>query len=242
MSRADPLNGTDALRKSILSARVAGSPPDLVERARRILVAYVDAAIGQGRSARQIAGEMSSGVPALTAARVALDATEPTNDLDCKSGCAFCCILAGEDGAVITSAEARVLHTALYPIAGDPDGRDWHPRACPALDPETRTCRTYAARPVICRSYVSTDAGACEAAVGGSTEEGPGVLGPHVDYLLVQALSRAALKGSAKVSTFSLAQIAAGALAGNYLEETLATARHRPRTLDDERKRIAKHR
>lgn len=238
MSRSDPLASVHNLKRAVETARLPGDN-SAIDRARRILVAYVDASAQQGRTARQIAGEMASGVPALTAARVTLDQSPDDPNLACQAGCAFCCILAGEEGAVITQAEARTLFAALVPFEGHKDGQDWHPRACPALDPTTRACRAYAARPVICRSYVSTDANACEAASRGEPGVGPGVLGPHVDYLAVHALARAALKGVAKVSTYSLAKIAQSAVEGEDQDSALSQARHRPKVLDDERRRMS---
>jgi hypothetical protein len=232
---------TDAasLRAAIASARLKGSPVDAVERARRILLAWLDAALAQGKSFDAVVSEMAAGVPALTVARVELGQTAPDPRHACATGCAFCCILPGGDGGTITAAEARALHAALAPLAGQPDGRAWHPRACPSLDPATRACRAYAGRPVICRSYVSYDAAACEQIAEGTPAPGSGVLAPHVSYLLVHALSRAALAGRAKVPTYSMARIAAAAVAGEPLDTALPAARHRPRDLDDERKRSA---
>lgn len=239
MSKKPPLSGIDALGEAIARARIPEAIGGVAERARRVLLAYVDASAGQGRTAREIARELASGGAAVTAARVSLDQMPSDPARACQNGCAFCCILAGDEGALISAVEARALHKTLAPFAGQRDGRSWTKRACPALDPDTRTCRAYAARPVICRSYVSTDATACEAATQGQDVPGPGVLGPHIDYLFVLSLARAALKGHAKVSTFSLARVAQAAVEGEDIETALAAARHRPKTLDDERKRIA---
>jgi hypothetical protein len=221
------------LRARLAKAR-APAPPAVAERARAGLLAYVEAVASKGESALSA---VADGGAATGIARVALSgATEPPG-VACAAGCAFCCILSGQDGGTITEAEARGLHAALAALAGKPDGRAWHPRACPALDPETRTCRAYEARPTICRSYVSTDATACETVAQGKPAEGPGTLGPYHTYLAALGLSRAALKGKRRVSTYSLARIAGAAVEGVPLQEALASARHRTGELDAELKR-----
>lgn len=235
-----PPRDAASLLAAIAAARLPGSPPEAVERARRILSAYVEAASNQGRSFAALVQDLASGQAALTVARVDLDRTEPDPGLACAAGCAFCCILPGEDGGLVTEVEARQLHRALSELSGQPDGRNWHPRACPALDPETRTCRAYDARPVICRAYVSYDASACEKIAQGSAAGGAGVLSPHVTYLLTHALARAALKGVTQVRSYALARVAAAAVKGVPPDQALREARHRPSDLDAERRRSAK--
>ncbi|MEL7430892.1 MAG: YkgJ family cysteine cluster protein, partial [Pseudomonadota bacterium] len=114
---------------------------------------------------------------------------------------------------------------ALQPIAGQPDGRDWHPQACPALDPATQTCRAYEARPMICRSFLSMDASACEANANGGTEQGAGLLGSHLDYLAIHVLCRQALKGITQVHSYSMADTAKGAVEGGDESATLRAAK-----------------
>lgn len=228
------------LRSAVETARLPGSPKDAVERTRRLLLAFMDASLAQGRTAAELADDLATGQAALTLARVELAQTPDDPTLSCASGCAFCCILPGDDGGLITEVEARNLHAALAPRAGQPDGRDWHPRACPALDPDTQACRAYEARPVICRAYVSRDVKACEDIADGTSAGGAGVLGPHVTYLLAHGLARAALKGTRLVQTYALASIAASAVAGLQVEAAVTQARHRPRDLDAERRRSAK--
>ena len=189
---AGPPGDTDALRSAIAKVRVPGLPTAAADRARAILIAYVEAAQRQGKSFADIVRDLKSGAPAVTVARVELGQAVPDPNYACAEGCAFCCILSGADGGTITEAEARMLHAALLPRAGAPDGRAWHPRACPALDPATRMCH---------------------------------------------ALTRASLKGVAKVSTYALAEIAAAAVEGVAIDAALTRARHRPRELDDEVKR-----
>ncbi|WP_375254421.1 YkgJ family cysteine cluster protein, partial [Yoonia sp.] len=110
--------------------------------------------------------------------------------------------------------------------------RDWHKDACPALDPETRSCRAYEARPTICRSFLSMDADACRENAEGGKAQGAGLLGSHLDYLAVHALCRQALRGISQVPSYSLAATAAGAVAGQDLESSLHAARHKPSALD----------
>lgn len=225
MSKSPTL--VDRLRK----ARVA-SPPDVSDRAKRGLLAYV----GAQTDARQATADVADGTAATGIGRVALSAMSPTG-LACTTGCAFCCILSGEDGGTITEAEAVALHRALAPLAGQPDGRDWHPKACPSLDPDTHTCRAYEHRPTICRAYVSTDVEACKAVAEGQAAQGPGTLGPYHTYLAAIGLSRAALKGTKRVSTYALARVAAAAADGRSLDEALSLSRHKPAELDAELRR-----
>jgi len=232
--------GAARLRAAIEKAKLSGSPRDAVDRPRRILLAYVDASLSEGKSAASIAADLATGRAALTLARVELAQTRDDPTLACAAGCAFCCILPGDDGGLITEVEARALHAALAPRTGEPDGRAWHPRACAALDPESRTCRAYDARPVICRSYVSRDAAACEEISNGQSAGGAGVLSPHVTYLLALGLARAALKGTRLVQTYALATIAAAAVDGSDIDTALKSARHKPRDLDAERRRSAR--
>ncbi|SDG32490.1 Putative zinc-or iron-chelating domain-containing protein [Alloyangia pacifica] len=79
----------------------------------------------------------------------------------CHAGCAFCCIIrVGK--IILTFFEARRMYHDLVALRGARNGADWHPQACPALDPETLTCRVYANRPTICRGYFSTNRDLCE--------------------------------------------------------------------------------
>ncbi|MCR9109772.1 MAG: YkgJ family cysteine cluster protein [Rhodobacteraceae bacterium] len=225
------MSKTPTLSDRLSKAR-SGGAPDVTERARRGVMAYVGAQTDVGRATRDLA----DGTAATGVGRVALSGLSPQG-LACADGCAFCCILSGSDGGTITEAEAVALHTALAPLAGQPDGRAWHPKACPSLDPETRSCRAYDARPMICRAYVSTDAEACKAVSEGRAASGPGTLGPYHTYLAAIGLSRAALKGVKRVATYALSKVAAGAVQGASLEDTLAAARHAPSELEAELKR-----
>lgn len=227
------------LTRRLEAARASGGKP-VQDRARRGLLTLAQAEREKGESEGRIAARIASGAAATQIARIGLGAARAPAGLACGQGCAFCCILPGKDGGLITESEARGLHAALLPLAGAPDGRDWHAQACPALDPETRSCRAYDARPTICRAYVSTDAEACEAVAEGTPKAGPGTLGPYHDYLAAIALSRAALKGSARVATYALSKIAAAAVDGMDIEAALAAARHKPSELDAELKRSAK--
>lgn len=226
-----------SLATRVAKARAPGAGPAVTDRARRLLGAWLATAGQHGRSGPALVAALAGGAAARdigAALRDALmaDPPESVTRAACAPGCAFCCILSGGDGGLITEDEARTLHAALLPLAREPDGRRWHPDACPALDPESRTCRAYDARPTICRSFLSTDADACRANAEGGEEQGAGVIGPHLDYLAVLGLTRAALKGIARVPTYALARVAAGAVAGEEIADTLAAARHATATLD----------
>lgn len=223
---------TKGLRDRIALARVGG-PAAVIQRARAGLLAWLDASAARGDTVERLA----DGTAATGIGHVALSGTAVPQGLACESGCAFCCILSGADGGTITEAEARSLRAALAPLAGQPDGRDWHPRACAALDPATRTCRAYEVRPMICRSYVSTDATACEAVAGGTPAPGPGTLGPYHTYLGALGLARAALRGTRRVPTHSLSRLAAAALDGASPQDALSASRHKPAELDEELRR-----
>ncbi|MCI5110438.1 MAG: YkgJ family cysteine cluster protein [Marivita sp.] len=215
-----------------LSKARSGSAPEVTDRARRGLMAYVGAQADVARAGK----ELADGTAATGVGRVALSALSPQG-LACADGCAFCCILTGDDGGTITEAEAKALYSALAPLAGQPDGRTWHPKACPSLDPVTRSCRAYDVRPMICRAYVSTDVEACKAVSEGQAASGPGTLGPYHTYLAAIGLSRSALKGVKRVSTYALSRLAAAAVEGAALEDALDAARHKPSELDAELKR-----
>jgi Fe-S-cluster containining protein len=233
-------NGTrdlTSLRNRLSKARAKGAGKFQTDRARRLLDSYLATAEQHGRDARDVIVNMASGEAASAiglATREALMADPPdvVRHAACAEGCAFCCILSGGNGGTITEAEAKRLHEALTPFAGQPDGRDWHRDACPALDPITRACRVYAARPMICRSFLSIDADACETNANGGEVAGAGLIGTHLDYLAVHALAREALKGVARVATYSLARVAAAAVAGENLEASLGTGRHATQVLE----------
>lgn len=230
--------GIAALRARVAKARAREVGRAADERAHRLLDAYLATAETHGLPAREVVegvarGEAARHVGDALLARAADDPPEILRKAACSAGCAFCCILSGGDGGTITEAEARALHAALAPLAGKPDGRAWHPEACPALDPETRSCRAYDARPMICRSYLSRDAAACEANADGGALPGSGLIGAHLDYLAVLSLSRAALKGVSRVPSFALARIARGAIDGEALDESLDAARHPAKALDE---------
>lgn len=236
--RSDGPSDLAQLRGRLRKARAKGAGRAPTDRARRLLDAYLATAEQHGRPTREVVADMARGEAAFAigmATREVLVANPPevVRHAACAEGCAFCCILAGGDGGTITEAEAERLHATLAPFAGQPDGRDWHPDACPALDPATRTCRVYAARPMICRSFLSTDADICETNAGGGTVAGAGLIGTHLDYLAVHALARDGLKGVTRVSSYSLARVAAGAVAGESAKASLTAARHASHVLDD---------
>lgn len=222
----------------VAKAKVKTLSPAALDRAKRILQSYLQTAHTHGMPVKDVLSEMQNGEAARRlgdAVRQEILKTPPdaVRKAACGDGCAFCCILPGGDGGLITQSEAARLHAAVLPLQGQPDGRAWHKNACPALDPETRSCRAYEARPTICRSFLSTDAEACRENAEGGTEGGAGLLGNHIDYLAVHALCRQTLKGIAQVNSYSLAAIAAAAVAGHDAEAALSAARHQSSVLDD---------
>lgn len=222
------------LANRVAKAKVKGVDKALEERAKRILTSYLQTAANYAMPVKEVVTEMASGQAAWRLGHAVRDEIlkappEAVTNAACTQGCAFCCILSGGEGGVITGFEAEQLHSAVRPLKGQADGRDWHPEACPALDPETRSCRAYNARPMICRSFLSTDAGACERNAAGGTEQGAGLLGSHLDYLVVHALCRQALKGITQVHTYSMVATAAEAVAGT---DGITAARHAQSALD----------
>ncbi len=218
-------------------AKIKGVPNAMADRAKRILRSYLQTAQSYGMPVENVIAEMGNGEASRrlgAAVRDEILKTPPdaVRNAACSDGCAFCCILTGGEGGLITEVEATRLHTALAPLKGQPDGRAWHKNACPALDPETRSCRAYDARPMICRSFLSTDADACRQNAEGGAEQGAGLLGSHLDYLAVHALCRQVLKGIGQVHSYSLSAVAAGAIDGNDAETSLTKARHKPSALD----------
>jgi Fe-S-cluster containining protein len=236
-----PATDAAGLAARIRAAKLPGTPPELADRARKALAAFVESAAAQGVPLPEIARHLADGRAAVAIAQVEAEQAkargqDPARGAACAAGCAFCCILPGEDGGTITAHEAERLHAALAPRAGEPDGRDWHASACPALDPETRMCRAYEARPLLCRSYHSTDAAACEANAAGAPVAGARLAGPHLTYLAAHGLARAALGPRARVDTYSLRETARAAVEGAPAE----SARHPPAALDAERRRTGR--
>ncbi len=221
----------------VAKAKIKGIDKALQDRSKRILTSYLETAITYKMPIKKVVDEMASGQAAWRLGHAVRDEIlknppEAVTNAACAQGCAFCCILSGGEGGVITSFEAENLSTALAPLAGQPDGRVWHPEACPALDPDTRSCRAYDSRPMICRSFLSTDATACERNAEGATEQGAGLLGSHLDYLTVHALCRQALKGITQVHTHSMSVVAAAAIDGVDPAERAGITRHKPSALE----------
>ena len=78
------------------------------------------------------------------------------SDAACAAGCFFCCVFV--DRASATEAEIRAVHAAI----ADLPVPDFHPDACPALDPETKACRAYEVRPLMCRDVTAPRVEPCE--------------------------------------------------------------------------------
>ncbi|PUB14214.1 YkgJ family cysteine cluster protein [Yoonia sediminilitoris] len=235
-AKAGPVTIADLISR-VERAHMKGVSASFESRTKRILLSYLQTAFAHGLPPKDVIGEMANGQAAWRLGMAVRDELlkappDAVRNAACQKGCAFCCILTGGEGGLITEVEAERLHAALAPLQGQPDGREWHENACPALDPATRTCRAYDARPMICRSFLSTDASACEQNAAGEEAAGAGLLASHLDYLGVQALSRQVLKGTAQVATYSLARTAGSAVEGKDLAQSLSTARHAPSSLD----------
>lgn len=99
----------------------------------------------------------------------------------CAPGCAFCCHLSvfvsvpellhlaahlrrTRSPEALVSLTARVQATAAAVAELSKAERAQAKRACPLLDPTTRQCSVYDARPLTCRAYNSCDAAVCEQA------------------------------------------------------------------------------
>ena len=236
-AQAGPMTLAD-LAARVDRAKIKGVDGALEMRAKRILSSYLQTAQDYGMPVKDVVAEMANGQAAWrlgTAVRDEILKTPPdaVRKAACSQGCAFCCILTEDEGGLITQVEAEKLHAALAPLQGTPDGRQWHAKACPALDPSTQSCRAYEARPMICRSFLSMDAEACRINAEGGEVLGAGLLGSHLDYLAVHALCRQALKGITQVHTYNMAATAAGAVIGQDTVGTLDAARHKPTALDD---------
>jgi len=65
-------------------------------------------------------------------------------------------------------------------------------------------------------------------------------LAPYHIYLASLGISRAALKGFKRVSTFSMFRLASEAIAGTALKKALSNSRHSASELDAELKRSKK--
>jgi len=227
-----------SLDARLARAKVKGVSKPQEDRAKRILRSYLQTAQTHGIPVSEVINEMANGEAARRLGAAVRDTIlqsppDAVRNAACADGCAFCCILSGGEGGVITHSEAARLHAALSPMQGESDGREWHKNACPALDPATRSCRVYDDRPMICRSFLSTDAEACRRNAEGGAEIGAGLLGSHLDYLAVHALSRQVLKGMTQVHSYSLAQVAAGAVDGLDAQSALGAARHKPSALEN---------
>ena len=125
MSRADrrraksgPPSDAPSLLAAIAAARLPGVPTDATDRAKRILKAYVEAALRRNASFPDLVRDLKSGTPAVTVARVELAQAPDDPGYACAQGCAFCCILPCQDGCTITDSEARTLHAAAAEARG----------------------------------------------------------------------------------------------------------------------------
>lgn len=224
-----------SLIKKITKTKTS-SVDEFAQRAKRGISAFIKSMLGDEKSQENIIRRIADGTAAQGIGQIGLSVYNPSNEA-CKSGCAFCCILKGNDGGIISEVETTQIFYSLTKLQNEPDGRDWNPSACAALDPETLTCRSYETRPMICRSYISTDASACEKVSQGESGSGMGTLEPYHTYLASLEVSRSSLKGVKRVSTYSLAKLAANTVGGATLDEALKRSRHNSVELNKEIKR-----
>ena len=94
------MTGFPELRKRAERARASGIPAAYRETARRALIAWIDAAATHGLDPREAMRRLRDGAAAIEAGRAALegqmaDPDGPMARADCRTGCAFCCILKG---------------------------------------------------------------------------------------------------------------------------------------------------
>ncbi|CUH38916.1 hypothetical protein JSE7799_01635 [Jannaschia seosinensis] len=84
----------------------------MTERARTGLLAWLDAQ--PARPADDLIRDLSRGVAATAIGRTMLAQIPMPEGLACAAGCAFCCILPGEDGGTLTAYEARPMIRRSY--------------------------------------------------------------------------------------------------------------------------------
>jgi hypothetical protein len=117
-------------------------------------------------------------------------------DIQCRSGCTFCChqnvdvtipeaiLVALRLGDEADPRRAAVVEAAAQFAGLDNEARIATGRPCPML--VDRRCSVYEARPLTCRSFTSPNAAGCHAAMT-SLEAGKGVL-PIDVYVVLQFL------------------------------------------------------
>ena len=129
-ARPGPPTDTASLRAALAAARLPGTrrrspnrraPPPRLARSAPPL--------------RDALRELSAGEAPPAIGRALLARTPEPPGLDCAAGCAFCCILPGDDGGTITAAEARALHAALPRCKARPDGSPLAPGGLPRARP-----------------------------------------------------------------------------------------------------------
>ncbi len=97
------MNGSTRMPKSAsLSTRIGKarvtSAPEIAARAKRGIKAYTQSMAQNGTPMANIIEKLADGTVAQGIGQIGLSALNP-GGLACAKGCAFCCILKGEDGA-----------------------------------------------------------------------------------------------------------------------------------------------
>ena len=105
--------------------KIKGVTSALEERAKRILMSYLQTAQSYGMPVKEMIAEMGNGQAAWRLGSAVRDEIlkappDAVRKAACSQGCAFCCILSGGEGGVITQFEAARLHEALAPLGANP--------------------------------------------------------------------------------------------------------------------------
>ena len=126
----------------------------------------------------------------------------------CAKGCFYCCCT----DIYVTLSEAEEVAKAVQGLPLP----TFHPKACPALDPDTKACRAYTKRPLVCRSYFVVDAQTCknEYDTGDGSDKQPVYLPAGLAFEAATALLKAALGKPNLVSRVNLRCAVRGFLDG----------------------------
>lgn len=236
-------------RARIASVRaLAGRPaqnPKMLEKVKTALAGQLDRARDEGRPLKEHVAAARDGTHALEVATTELDRQDEAGIAGalggapaCRMGCAFCCVLRTgpeDSGLLVTEAEARRAGAALAKLQGQPDGRSWIAQACPALDPESRACRIYETRPVMCRSVYNTDAQPCADLVRSGGARGYTLNSDAADiHYLAHAIGVTTVGEGATGTVYSFARFAGEVIDGAGIDQALSRARFPKGTIGKE--------
>lgn len=177
-----------------LNARIAAGDEQAIAQEKYLKKIYflVQAAVKNQTQFRPAIESVRMAQKIAEEAWLAVQAEKPIPAIACKKGCAWCCYLhvLVTDVEVIRIAEylrGRYPKDVVQAIAqraketGDmistlePEERLAAKIPCSLLGPDN-TCMAYEARPLGCRGFNSTDAGACEKSHGQEDGEVPNVV------------------------------------------------------------------